>query len=374
MALNLLINAIHTQTGGGLVYLNSLLPELAKRTDIKVTVLYHAAAQDKIQIPDGVATRVEDFPKSMLRTLVWEQLHVPAIARKLHADAVLCIANYVPLFAPNPVQIIINNVEAGRASKGLYQKVYWSMLKLLTRLSALACPVTLTLSESVADSYFKGIWSWVKPPVYWAPPGCPAVGVAQGKKQREQGLIFAVGDYYPHKNYVRLLAAFAGVLTTHPDARLVIAGRPLDDRTAAAMQAEIKKHVLTERVTLTGAMPHADVMGYFARCHIYVQPSLAETFGMTTVEAMASGAPCVLADKPFQHEVAGTGAVYAKGIDTDAGIPNLTAALRSLLDDEALCIRLAQEGQQKAAAFTWAQTAERVIMALNQTSFGRRRV
>lgn len=360
--MRLFINAIHTQTGGGLVYLNSVLPELAKRPDLTLSVLMHKTAANKITVPDGVEVITADFTKSMVRTLVWEQLNVSPLARRWQADAVLCIANYVPLFAPNPVQIIINNAEAGLASKGLYQKVYWFLLKALTRLSAIACPITLTLSEAVAESYFKGFWRVIKPTVFWAPPGCPVV--ATGQTKREDGLIFAVGDYYPHKNYPLLLAAFALLRKTHPQARLVIVGRPLDAEATAQIETTLLTHNLKGAVELVGGKPHAEVMAYFSRCHMYAQPSLAETFGMTTVEAMAAGAPCVLADKPFQREVAGDDAVYVPNADSQAGAQQMAEAFAKLLDDPALCAQLSENGRKRAAQFTWAKTAARIASAL----------
>jgi glycosyltransferase involved in cell wall biosynthesis len=364
VSLRIFVNAIHTQTGGGLVYLNSLLPALARRDDVTVAVLMHASATERIAVPHGVEVMTADFPKSMVRALVWEQLNVPRMAAHWRADAVVCPANYVPLFAKNPVPIIFNNLAAARAAKGVYQRVYWTALKALTRASAVAAPFCFTVSTAVAGEYFQGIWSLLRPRIFWTPPGCPPV--PNTHTPRADGLLFAVGDYYPHKNYVRLLKAFAGLLLTHPHARLVIVGRPVDAAVSDDMADVISAHALHEAVTLTGALPHEQVMAYFARCQLYVQPSLAESFGMTTVEAMAAGAPCVLADLAFQREVAGESALYVPYMGEDAGIAALTSALRQGLDDATLRERLSHEGRQKAAAFTWDATAQRMVTSLKE--------
>jgi glycosyltransferase involved in cell wall biosynthesis len=38
-------------------------------------------------------------------------------------------------------------------------------------------------------------------------------------------------------------------------------------------------------------IPYDDIPGYLAMCDIFVTPSVAETFGMSTVEAMGAGLP-----------------------------------------------------------------------------------
>ena len=49
-----------------------------------------------------------------------------------------------------------------------------------------------------------------------------------------------------------------------------------------------------------------------------VFPSLAESFGLPLVEAMAAGCPVAAADRPYAREVAGPAAVYFDPLDPRA--------------------------------------------------------
>jgi glycosyltransferase involved in cell wall biosynthesis len=92
----------------------------------------------------------------------------------------------------------------------------------------------------------------------------------------------------------------------------------------------------------------------YGRTKVFVQPSLVEGFGYTPVEAMACGAALVTTDNGGSRDYADderTALVVPSG---DAGA--LAAAVRRLLDDDVLRLRLAEAGRARAAGFRWERT------------------
>ncbi|MDQ3282510.1 MAG: glycosyltransferase [Acidobacteriota bacterium] len=105
---------------------------------------------------------------------------------------------------------------------------------------------------------------------------------------RDAFLIVSVGNLIGYKDQETLLRAFARVHAQLPDARLVLIGeggeRPkLQD---LAQQLGIGSLV---------AMPghRTDIGALLRHCHVYVQPSLIESFGIAAAEAMAAQLPVV---------------------------------------------------------------------------------
>jgi glycosyltransferase involved in cell wall biosynthesis len=99
---------------------------------------------------------------------------------------------------------------------------------------------------------------------------------------------------------------------------------------------------------MRGYVPHAEVLVAMARASIVVVPSRwAEPFGLTALEALASGAALVCSGRGGLPEVAGDAAVYA---DPDAP-GELEAAIVALASDPARRARLAQEGLARAKLF-----------------------
>jgi glycosyltransferase involved in cell wall biosynthesis len=114
-----------------------------------------------------------------------------------------------------------------------------------------------------------------------------------------------VGRNIPSKRFDAGLEAFAQVLAAFPEAHLLLVGK--DAGALARLAADLG---IADRVHLLGAVPHADLPGVYRAATLFLNPSVLETFGNVTCEAMACGLPVVAADAPgtrFQVEDGQTG-------------------------------------------------------------------
>jgi glycosyltransferase involved in cell wall biosynthesis len=128
--------------------------------------------------------------------------------------------------------------------------------------------------------------------------------------------------------------------------RILIAGSGEDEawmRRAAARLPQV------ERVRFLGAVPHAAVPPLFAAADCFLTLNTYSNGSIPTCEAMVMGCPVIATD------VAGTGEFVEDGANGRLVPPGddaaLLAALRSVLEDEALRARLAAGARRTAAGF-----------------------
>lgn len=348
---NVLINAMHSVTGGGVTYLRGILPELAVDDRFAWTLLLPLSVVGKLEIPDGVAVKtIPDL--GFWKGHFYEQFQLPFLARAWGMEAMLCNANYVPLLARNPIPVIHTTPRAAGQAKTFRMKVYWQVLRWLTRLSLLRAPLAFSVAQHVIADYARP---------RTARKVCvanPAVDIPKiNENARDENLVMTVGDFYPQKDYPLLLRAFKQLRDQRKATRLLIVGRPVDPLVRDEVLALVRELQLSDAVTLTGAVPHDRLLAMLQKASVYVNTSRAECFNIPVLEALACGLPCVLPDVDFQREVAGSAAVY---IPVDKG-GNIEAAfavgIYGLLENPLISLGLRRMALERAREFSWQKTA-----------------
>ena len=109
-----------------------------------------------------------------------------------------------------------------------------------------------------------------------------------------------IGRLAPEKNLSLLIRAFHGVASTYDHVRLLIVG---DGPDRENLEAQVKLMSITDKVHFTGMVDYKYVPEYLAASDIFVTPSSSETFGLSTVEAMAAGLPVLGIDAPGTADI-----------------------------------------------------------------------
>ncbi len=124
-------------------------------------------------------------------------------------------------------------------------------------------------------------------------------------------VVVCVGRLAPEKNLGVLLEAFREIRESDPRARLLLVGDgPLQAQLAREMPEAI----------ITGRRGGTDLAAHYASADLFLFPSLTETFGNVTCEAMASGLPVVAFDYAAAAELiepGGNGILVERGDTRD---------------------------------------------------------
>ncbi|MGH9257348.1 MAG: glycosyltransferase family 4 protein [Vicinamibacterales bacterium] len=187
---------------------------------------------------------------------------------------------------------------------------------------------------------------------------------ARGPRQAAAGVketskvVLQVATKGRYKNTPVLLQAFAQLRARVADVVLLRIGAPLHPDEAS----------LADRLGVLDSITHLGTVSddqtlaeWYNAADVLVFPSLWEGFGWPPLEAMACGTPVVASDIPAIREVVGDAGILVSPADPSA----VAVAVERVLTDTALSQSLRTRGLERAARFTWANTAARTLAVYN---------
>ncbi len=181
------------------------------------------------------------------------------------------------------------------------------------------------------------------------PPSASAVEALRSRYGLGERLVACVGTIQPRKRVEYVIEAFERARGAARGWELVIAGR---------LRPGYAPHWLVDLpagVHWLGALDDGELRALYAAAEIAMSASEYEGFGLTVLEAMAGGCAVVAVAVTSIPEVAGDAAVLVARSDPTL----LGVALTRLLDDPAARAALGEQARQRAATFSWEETARR---------------
>jgi glycosyltransferase involved in cell wall biosynthesis len=187
------------------------------------------------------------------------------------------------------------------------------------------------------------------------PPTPEEVERVRERYQLNDPFVLYAGNIKPHKNLERLIEAFH--MFRRPgfeQVKLLIIGDEISKY--ATLRRAVHRHKLHKHVRFFGFVPDQTLAVLYRLAAVFVFPSLYEGFGLPPLEAMASGAPVITSNVSSLPEVVGDAAVLI-----DPRSPESIAdAMRRVLSDDALRLRMIERGLLRARHFSWERSIRRV--------------
>ncbi len=110
-------------------------------------------------------------------------------------------------------------------------------------------------------------------------------------------------------------------------------------------------------------VPREELAWPYAHAAGYIQPSLAEGFGMPVVEAMQYEVPVASSNTTSLPETCGDAALF---FDPSCA-EDISRAAERLWKDETLRKSLIKKGRERCRAFSWTRTAEKIASVIDST-------
>jgi len=316
-------------TGIG-VYANAVLPALQDFSHVL--------------IPGGE----EGTPKQRLKRLLWTQYELPRLARLHHASLIFTPApeGYLGQQATPQVVMVHDLRPVSHPDRSLQSLYFCNWVPPLLR----RCFHVITNSQYTAreiqrytalpDSRISVTPLGYDDQVFKPAPVSSA--------SQERPYLLHVGQAYPHKNLFRLIEAFARLIASYPELRLVLVGKSHPKETPRLYRL-VKELSLQHHVEFRSYIPYSELPALYQGALGFVYPSLWEGFGLPILEAMACGTPVLTSFGSGTEEVAGKAAVLVDPTSVASIVEGLFELMYTPLDT------FRKLGLERAMSYSWAQ-------------------
>ena len=211
---------------------------------------------------------------------------------------------------------------------------------------------TVTLQRELEQASYKDVLvaaRGVNADLFHPSRRSPALRAAWGVAG-DAPVALLVSRLAPEKNLPVVIEAFEAMRAVNPTARLVMVG---DGPARAALEQRHHPYVI-----FAGMRTGKDLAAHYASADIFLYPSLTETFGNVTIEAMASGLATLAFDyaAAHQHIRHGVNGLLLPYGDTGAFVKQA----RSLVNDPERIHKLRAEARRTVEQLTWERIMEQM--------------
>lgn len=372
------LHALGAKAGGGITYLQSMLPELFRQLDGTNTrvILMLPAEPQGLSVPEWCEVRLYPVVAYVpLVRLLFDQIVLPLRLLGQRNTALFCSGSFPPLIKTVPTVVLIRNAiyfEADFLRRE--QPLRRLLLKLqggVIRLGARSCDALHYPSGYMRRLVERNVPALVRRGVlnyYGVGAAYAAARSAPPRLSPAPGWLtfLYVMNYTRQKNLTVVLKALAQARAQNLKVRVVVTS---DLRTTGRSfqredRAIIDRHQLIASGYLVpvGRTFGDDLVKLYLQLDACLFPSVCESFGHPLVEALAVGKPIVCADREYAREICGDHALYF-----DADRPEELVALWQRWP-QAVASWSAPPLETLTATYSWPQHVGRLLEDLARPS------
>lgn len=292
---------------------------------------------------------------------------VPRLLRRLGADVVIEPRHVGPFNLPRRTLRVTVVHDLGWLTASHFHPTFPALLqRLLVPLVLRQTDLVVTNSHWTAQDVQKHFPSCKKKTI--AAP----LGLTPGFAPRQDPDVlqkYGITDPYllfvstlePRKNIEGLLEGYSQArdLLQQPIS-LVLAGK-MGWKTDSIKRA-LKQHPYRQDIIHPGYVEARDLPVLYTMAKALVYPSWYEGFGLPVLESFGCGTPVITSNVTSLPEVAGDAALLVDPADTGA----IARSMVRIIEDAGLRQKLIDKGRERAAGYTWDQTARIILEGIQQ--------
>lgn len=289
--MQILIDAIYINSGGGKILLDYLIQKLEK---LECDVFYLLDERVKDKHPVILGNQFLYLKPSLYRRHLFYKQYGKRFSTvvcfgnlppTINLEAVVLTYFHQPLFLAIPVNIPF--------AERLMIKIKSSILELIKAKTDLWIVQNETIKKKIISKYNQSQDVVLRIPFY-----PPLTGVHSC--QRVSNTFIYVSNFTTHKNHLVLVESFCSFYDQFKMGQLFLTIDSKNKEFCSYLQDLALKGYPIVNV---GFVARNDLYKLYCSCEYLIFPSLAESFGLGLVEAIENGCKVIGADLPYTHEV-----------------------------------------------------------------------
>lgn len=289
-----------------------------------------------------------------------EQVRMPGIFSKEKLDLLHVPHFNIPLLYQGNIVVTIHDLiwhaqkgSAGTTLSPLAYSVKYRAYTYITKQAVMRAKAIIVPTQTIKESIQHHFPEKSKWHIYVTHEGVgekfQRSSFRSQSKIQVQKILFYTGSLYPHKNVmlvVRALSHLPGYQLCISSSRTVFLDR---------FFAEVKSLGLQTQVQYLGKLSDDELVSWYQKSLALVQPSLSEGFGLTGIEALASGVPVIASNIPIFKEI-----YHDAFIAFDPhSVESLVGAVRKLAQSNRA--KLIEKGRSVASRYSFDRMADQTL-------------
>lgn len=300
--------------------------------------------------------------------LAWTFLNAPLLEQLLSKEINLVHALSLgyPIATKKPYVVTIHDLGPLTHPEYFNDKPPWIMEKSL-RQAVQNAVAFICVSQTTADSLKNYVLKKYKQDIserihvalegvsesFFSPPKIAEPSHWKSFNPASDPYVLAVGKISPRKNISVIIEAMEQINNKIPHRLVIVGGNGWEFK---SVKERVIKAGIESKVHFLGYVTDDELCFLYRQASAFIYPSLFEGFGLTILEAMASGCPVITSNMSCLPEIAGDAARLVNPINAQ----EVAESIETICTNDHIADDLRKRGEARAREFTWNKCAKEV--------------